>query len=1162
MSNLKRFLAMSLAILMIVSGLAISTSALKYADVSATDNAELAHVVDVLSDLGVIKGTSAENFTPDRAVNRQEFALFMARIHSATPQYFYADETIPAPFPDCEDPTFFSAIDYCVKNDIINGYEDGTFKPTATVKFQEAVKMMVSALGHIGLAYPNGYLSKAYDIAEEVNIIEPNGTTGEFLPTRELSRGDVALLLYNYFLSSYSKVIVAYNPVLQRYENAKDLSPVCEKFGISKIVGYVTGIQGFAANIYDKDTNATITGKPLTVKEAKLADITISYNRYISTPTAGNPTATTLKQFDSKKLKAELGIADIASENLLGLKVVTYENISTTTKKIKIPAIKILGTKTELAKDKISASNVGYDGFKTTIGGKIVANVNTNPTFTLDGAVYEQSAPMDLDIFTKLYSWENTNTMRTGLVSGTDKAAMLYNGESIAANPNFTLATIYTQQELQLDLAFRLKEAGEFKLEYVDNGLNRDGSVNNYYIYTPFSVGVYKETAADTGIKKFYTSVGTNLDGSNSTVSDVGNNVIFKDSTITALAAGEGYLYYYKAGSNAEVNHLEIYKQLTRTKLALADVVYYNNVMFTNVSKSAYFSANSNGKAINAFHNSEFFTANSYYDIYALNGQIIFAKKGTGYEAPAYRPNYAVIASNSAGSNYTIQGTDIVALLTVYDITSKKDSLMVVKNVNGVKVTGPIHDYSARLGIPGTYGEYFGINRVIAYEGTLADASIYSESIPNPLFGQAGQDRFIENPKFVGTGYKGSVYPDHTFTAAPTTVLNVSGSELIHVNTDTPTANGLKDHVYYSTVSGVMNFYEANGISRSPVIIDNDSKIVLVSYNGNGAWNSTYNKSTAITKSQFDAIIGKTVPLGSPLTTEDVISRIAVVTTNPGTATYQNVGKAAVVYIAMNRSVLPAQVGQYVIATGKVGFAVEKKLYGNTVWYTRDTYDYVTGTPMKVGSTSVAATRDCNILYITGEIFKEIVDVTENNVTTPNVEVTFYKATETDLNAKTYPKAADLNVGTDTEKKARLYSLFTEFGRSLPEAYAASRIVATKYDAALTSIAYELTGNKVGFATVTIDVSNVITDAVWDTYDLRVPGIVEDLLDGTIATTVTASPFNNATPIADGLDAPMGNLLTKVTTNSKTTVYIPYGVTTGSTNKFLGLVLIEVNLVR
>jgi len=141
MGNLKKIFAMTLVMVMMVSVFAMPTSAKVFDDVEALNNPELSTAIDLLSEMGIAKGYLDGNFGVNDPVTRQQFALFTARIHSAAPEYFVpstSEKDIP-PFSDVTDNTYFTAINYCYENYIING----TVEPTSHT---QKSKMLVLTL--------------------------------------------------------------------------------------------------------------------------------------------------------------------------------------------------------------------------------------------------------------------------------------------------------------------------------------------------------------------------------------------------------------------------------------------------------------------------------------------------------------------------------------------------------------------------------------------------------------------------------------------------------------------------------------------------------------------------------------------------------------------------------------------------------------------------------------------------------------------------------------------------------------------------------------------------------------------------------------------------------------------------------------------------------
>lgn len=98
---------------------------------------------------GIIKGTSADKFSPDEAVTRQMFATMVARY--LTYKGFEATGTAPT-FTDMDEANNYAKepIEICAKAGIIVGYKDGTFKPLKDINRAEAAKMLVVVKGLVG----------------------------------------------------------------------------------------------------------------------------------------------------------------------------------------------------------------------------------------------------------------------------------------------------------------------------------------------------------------------------------------------------------------------------------------------------------------------------------------------------------------------------------------------------------------------------------------------------------------------------------------------------------------------------------------------------------------------------------------------------------------------------------------------------------------------------------------------------------------------------------------------------------------------------------------------------------------------------------------------------------------------------------------------------
>ncbi len=199
MRNFKKFLTLVLAVMMVVSAFSFSTSAAsQFTDVKA-DNEYLAKSVSLLNYMGIAKGVSDTEFGVDQPVTRQQFALFIYRLMKGGKDAPAASSNTTR-FTDLTDPTYFYAISWANAQGIVNGRSATTFDPTGEITLQEAYTMIIRALGYEEnetLAYPFGYIEKA----EKENVALDEGLDSKINYTDKLSRGDMAIILYNTFFA-------------------------------------------------------------------------------------------------------------------------------------------------------------------------------------------------------------------------------------------------------------------------------------------------------------------------------------------------------------------------------------------------------------------------------------------------------------------------------------------------------------------------------------------------------------------------------------------------------------------------------------------------------------------------------------------------------------------------------------------------------------------------------------------------------------------------------------------------------------------------------------------------------------------------------------------------------------------------------------------------
>lgn len=186
----KKVLSLVLALVMVLGTFGTAFAA-SYPD---TDNTVYADAVDRLSEIGILKGYPDGSFKPEGQITRAEFAAVAVRakgLDSAAT----AAKGLATGFTDV--PTAHWASGYvgtAGRLGIINGVGGGLFAPEAPVKYEEAVTMIVRALGYEVAAqakggYPYGYLI----VANEVGLLDAvKGTQGT-----PATRGTVAQITDN-----------------------------------------------------------------------------------------------------------------------------------------------------------------------------------------------------------------------------------------------------------------------------------------------------------------------------------------------------------------------------------------------------------------------------------------------------------------------------------------------------------------------------------------------------------------------------------------------------------------------------------------------------------------------------------------------------------------------------------------------------------------------------------------------------------------------------------------------------------------------------------------------------------------------------------------------------------------------------------------------------
>lgn len=205
MRNLKKVFTMLLVFAMLVTSVGITA----FADTQFSDitDSKVEVAVDKLVAYGIITGYEDGTFRPDNQITRAEFAAIVTRMKGVA-------DSLPTDavtgFADLDaDSSRAWARPYvqaAVNLGIINGFEDGTFRAGEPVTYEQAVKMLVCAVGYeviakseynkLLAANPNNVTwSSGYIAAANKHFITKGVITAQI--TQPAARGVVAVLTSN-----------------------------------------------------------------------------------------------------------------------------------------------------------------------------------------------------------------------------------------------------------------------------------------------------------------------------------------------------------------------------------------------------------------------------------------------------------------------------------------------------------------------------------------------------------------------------------------------------------------------------------------------------------------------------------------------------------------------------------------------------------------------------------------------------------------------------------------------------------------------------------------------------------------------------------------------------------------------------------------------------
>ncbi len=160
------------------------------------------HSLEILSALGIVEG-DVEAFDESENITRAEYVQYIVKLLGVTETLGISEGSMP--FSDV--PLAYWAapyIAYANSVGLISGYQNGEFGPEDWLTYEQAIKIVLAAIGHTEKnTYFTGYPHSYVQFADKLGLLDNvNGSIGA-----EIKKGDAIELIYN---ALESEIVIQY----------------------------------------------------------------------------------------------------------------------------------------------------------------------------------------------------------------------------------------------------------------------------------------------------------------------------------------------------------------------------------------------------------------------------------------------------------------------------------------------------------------------------------------------------------------------------------------------------------------------------------------------------------------------------------------------------------------------------------------------------------------------------------------------------------------------------------------------------------------------------------------------------------------------------------------------------------------------------------------